>query len=616
MIKPRSAAPPARRRDDPRGGGIVVVALLFSFLGASLVGAFLQYATNEARLSRRALDYQKARIAAEAGLDYGVLQLRNLILRHQLRLPRATLQNQLDALPPPPAFPGYVYTTTDGTATFRLRVENDVALDTVITNGTQCRGLIGDSQTYTVTVGARNPASDVGAVLRLRLHAVGVFLIRYAIFYENDCEILPGPNMTITGPVHCNSDLYLGANNSLRFDDRVTSVSRILNRRKDNTSVPGGHVRILNTLGASEPMKRGTHILDSNYDQWISESLEVWTGRALSGAHGMQALRPPIAPVDTPRDIIERPLATNAPAYQADTETEKFANKASLRIHVDAAGNVSATNFYGGAVALGLTQPVTNGAYGGRPPYDKANRGRYSLSGAGAVDTTQTNLYDAREERYVAPVDIYVDRLVPIIDSLGYGTTENNGLVYVTREPTPDGRMPAVRLRNGHEIALPEGLSIVSDLPVYIEGQYNVTDPKTAMVAGDAVTMLSQNWQDARSIAALNQRSVIRTTNNCVIMTGNTETRSGAYNGGVENVLRFLENWNGQRYVYRGSIIDLWYSRTATGAWVYGNNRYTAPTRDWGYDDIYRTSNPPGMTRVFGLEEIAWEELSWREAIW
>ena len=87
----------------------------------------------------------------------------------------------------------------------------------------------------------------------------------------------------------------------------------------------------------------------------------------------------------------------------------------------------------------------------------------------------------------------------------------------------------------------------------------------------------------------------------------------GDYNGGLENVLRFQENWTGTTVTYRGSVIDLWYAEVVRGAW-YGSY-YTAPNRDWGYDAMYR-SVPPGMTRVFGLEEIEWVDSSWDQVGW
>jgi hypothetical protein len=53
-------------------------------------------------------------------------------------------------------------------------------------------------------------------------------LFQFAIFYERDLEIANGPNFTITGPVHTNSNLYLSPDGStLTFNGNVTTVGRI-----------------------------------------------------------------------------------------------------------------------------------------------------------------------------------------------------------------------------------------------------------------------------------------------------------------------------------------------------------------------------------------------------
>jgi hypothetical protein len=128
--------------------------------------------------------------------------------------------------------------------------------------------------------------------------------------------------------------------------------------------------------------------------------------------------------------------------------------------------------------------------------------------------------------------------------------------------------------------------------------------------------MLSKNWQDARSTSGVNSRQAVDTEFNTVVMTGNTETiEDGQYNGGLENVLRFMESWRNDTVTFRGSIIDLWYSRIATADW---NNRYyyDAPRRDWEFDPILRNQAPPGVPRVFGLEMLTWRVSSWEEQGW
>jgi hypothetical protein len=182
-------------------------------------------------------------------------------------------------------------------------------------------------------------------------------------------------------------------------------------------------------------------------------------------------------------------------------------------------------------------------------------------------------------------------------------------------------KQPVVRIRNGQE--LPNGgLSFAADLPVYVEGDDNVDgDVKPALVTGDAVTLLSTEWQDASSHAGIDVRRASSTDYNAVIMTGNTDREfpsvdgEGAYNGGLENVLRFQEKWSGETVTFRGSIIDIWRSETANSPWHYGSY-YTALNRDWGYDELYRTGAPPGIPRLFGLKELAWERSTFEAEGW
>jgi hypothetical protein len=448
-----------------------------------------------------------------------------------------------------------------------------------------------------------------------------LYLIRYGVFYDDDLEILPGPSMWFYGRTHSNRDIYLGG--PLSFYDRVTAHGNIYHRRKDDGSRPG-EAKIADASGTLVSMLDRGRYIDSDDADWMAESVRRWQGNVASAVHGTPALNPPIDPTSAPHDLIERPLPVGDAAYRAETEREKFANKAALTIHVDATGHLRATDTRGNDVtpAFSNASLTVSGYASGKPLYAKNADGTYPMTVRGSYDVTQADFRDQREGTPMAPVDIYVDELLQAFPALYNGTysvDDGRGIVYVTRDD-PDGAgtgvQPCVRVRNGREIAAPFGLSIVSDLPVYVEGDYNTVNGKPALVAGDAVTLLSKAWQDARSADAnCSTRTAANTAYNTVIMTGNTVTTPGHYNGGLENVLRFLENWTSKTVAYRGSIIDLWESEIATSAWVYGGY-YTAPNRDWGYDTRYLTQNPPGMTRVLGIEELLWTRSTWGAEGW
>ncbi|KPL05907.1 hypothetical protein AMJ86_10410 [bacterium SM23_57] len=123
---------------------------------------------------------------------------------------------------------------------------------------------------------------------------------------------------------------------------------------------------------------------------------------------------------------------------------------------------------------------------------------------------------------------------------------------------------------------------------------------------------MSDNWDDGNSTKSLSYRVACETRVNACIMTGNTETPfGGSYNGGLENLPRFLEHWSGRWFHFSGSLVDMWYSDQATGPWGYGVY-YTAPYRDWHYDtDLLSPSNwPPGSPRVHTVQRGIWRQIS------
>ena len=180
-------------------------------------------------------------------------------------------------------------------------------------------------------------------------------------------------------------------------------------------------------------------------------------------------------------------------------------------------------------------------------------------------------------------------------------------------------------MTNGSELATPT--TVVSDNPAYVRGNYHTVNKKGAAVIADAVTILSTRWGDvngdgditdagdgdlAYSSQVLGDRQAWDTTVNAAVMLGNTDTVVGVqYNGGVENVMRFLETWSGDTFTYLGSIIDLWNARKATGDWIYGSPIYTAPNRNWAFDtDFLDPANlPPGTPNVYTIRVIGWERV-------
>jgi len=634
-------APQGRCRARGDSGFGLPATMVITTVACAVVGVVLHHSSVTAHQTRMAHDYQRAQIAAESALDYGVMKLRDVIAQYRLSpyVSASELQQVLDTIQPPePPMAPYAYRSPDGEPAFRITVTTPVTSG-LIGEGAIGRGLDGLYQQFTITAGAVNAENGRGVVLEQRVQALLVSVVRYGVFYGVELEIQPGPHMEFHGRVHSNRDMYLGG--TLRFFDRVTAHGRIYHRRKDNHE-RHGEAFASDTQGRMVSMRVGgeTPWLDADHPSWLSQSLARWQGQVMDGAHGTSSLLPPISAHDSPRTIIERPLPPEHEAYREETEREKFANKAALYIHVDEDNAVTVTDRWGADVTEFFTPAVP--AEAGRDPvsklplHEKDDAGGYVLEEPGVYQVLDEAFFDAREQTRMSPVDLYLDQLLESFPQLydgTYSTVDGRGIVYVTRDLPPEapGRpLPCVRLRNGSDILPFMGISIVSDLPVYVEGDFNTAlGSKPVLVAGDAVTLLSKAWEDAHSMKAPapGRRQAEDTHYNLVVMGGNVETVGSHYSGGLENVIRFLEHWqaNNKTVTFRGSIITLWNSQVATGPWYYNNGpsdipahrfRYTAPRRDWGYDPIYQSQNPPGMTMVMGMEEVAWRRLRWEDVTW
>ena len=125
------------------------------------------------------------------------------------------------------------------------------------------------------------------------------------------------------------------------------------------------------------------------------------------------------------------------------------------------------------------------------------------------------------------------------------------------------------------------------------------------------MTVLSNSWSDANAagttLSALSTRVASTTTVKAAIMAGNKDTVGTQYSGGVENFMRFLENWSGKTLNYAGSLTCLWQSQQAAGNWPGTGTVYNPPTRNWQYG-MTSANLPPGTPRVRNVERTAWRQ--------
>jgi hypothetical protein len=165
------------------------------------------------------------------------------------------------------------------------------------------------------------------------------------------------------------------------------------------------------------------------------------------------------------------------------------------------------------------------------------------------------------------------------------------------------------------------GLTIVSENPVYLQGDWNSNDAgvsdfngthaATSIIA-DALVLLSNSWNDAVSFAFPYQYAGNRSRNTQVwyrvaIIAGKgmafpqpagTATDFGT-DGGAHNFLRFLEDGD-QAVNYQGATATFFYNRQAVGTYKCCSTVYGAPTRSYAFDtDFLNPALLPPNTPVF-----------------
>ena len=238
-----------------------------------------------------------------------------------------------------------------------------------------------------------------------------------------------------------------------------------------------------------------------------------------------------------------------------------------------------------------------------------------------------------------------------------YSTTDNIWPMLVAQHANAPRENPplffrrAVKIVNANNLtalgACPGGqncgLAIATENPVYVQGDYNTnsagggsnwTDPYVASsISADAVSLLSNNWNDVNSFSTPycgddtscpSNRTAVTSYYRMAILAGVAGTfplpggttsatvpQDFGTNGGVHNFLRYLEDWGGQSLYYKGSIVQLYYSRQANGTYKCCTTVYSPPSRGYNFDTdfldpiklpprtpLFRDVNTTGWTRL------------------
>ncbi|RTZ89790.1 MAG: hypothetical protein DSY92_08145 [Planctomycetota bacterium] len=403
-------------------------------------------------------------------------------------------------------------------------------------------------------------------------------LFDFAIFYDDDLELLPGPSMTFAGKVHANGDIYVGVGGTLTIDsDYFRCTGEIFRERKNNGSTTNGTVKIQDSDGNFQTLANNQDFdAWSDPQDWIDFADGQWGGTVQTGSHGI--------------------LTQNAPDIGSIANNGHYRNSADLVIRNDHIYHVQ------NGVEVDITLQMPN-----------------------AISESTTDMYDAREETYVplTELDLSNPAFQNYVTSINSDADPTNDIhqVYAYRSPDPEPAnwdpgaannwLEGIRLINGSE--LPADLLFVSEDPIYVQGDFNTTNKKTAAVISDAVNLLSNNWSDDRepgdSYSDIDNAA--ETTYNMAMITGNVRTPDGGgnYSGGLENLPRFHEKWSNKKANINGAFINLFQSRVATERWG-KSGVYKPPIRNWLFDsDLLNSSTLRNLfPQAVGIDRLVWDE--------
>jgi hypothetical protein len=434
----------------------------------------------------------------------------------------------------------------------------------VIPRGETFQNLHATENHYVVTSRAKNGAGHIEATLEMHFKSRRVGLFQFPAFYDKDLEIVLPQDLLLAGPLHTNGDLYLGCDNTLDIAGQVTLAGRLFRGKKDSDTCMAGPVRVSDPQTLTELPACG-----AGRAEIVQTDVVAW--------HRMVDTE--VAPVAVPAIDMLDPVAGRA-----------YWDAAHLRIVLDLD-----------------PMPVVEV----RNADGTLSAAKTALLTGCAAATTSLTLYNHREGTYIRMLDLDLDQLLSCADletltGLPLSTLPATALIL---HLTVDGPGSAgfnnygVRLLEGEQLpaALPggaalAGLTVASDQALYVQGHFNRTAKRPVALLADSMNVLSNGWDDAASnpLQPFTGRVPADTTIQAALLAGTDSTGgaegvggqdAGAFNGGLQNLMRLHEDWNGTyTLTFVGSFVSLHVPRHVSGAWAYGDPQYTPPIRNIAFD--------------------------------
>jgi hypothetical protein len=550
-------------RDNRKKGYALITALVITSISLMILMSALGSTSTNTKQTIANAQYFTSASAAEAATekvlskflkDYqtsGEATVYASLANYQAMVPNSGENNYWDKFEFSDGNGGAGHTFID-----RIKASQYIDLDS------EYKNLKGWASTYRIISNARekNTSYSITAAVAQDIQTASIPIFQFAIFYNIDLELHSMTTMDILGRVHSNGNLYTYPSKNTTFWSDVTTAGTIIKTRK-----PG----------------------DPDYSKSPPDGRTIFKAKSDTK---VSSLTLPIGTNNTPdavREILNPPPSDES--MDSVMGKQRYYNKAELVITL--------TNHTVTALAKAPFSTTT---------YD------IPYSNLKSIINTNVSFTDQREDKVVKATELDVSKLTSWANTNvsvqnAIGTVPN--IIYVAdNRKLSSSQLGAVRLVNGSTLPA-GGLTVATPNPLYIKGNYNqptskylnttnTTTTQPASLVSDALTILSSNWDDSKSNYSYANRDASSTTVNAAVLTGivETSTTKHIYSGGAHNLGRFLEDWSGRTFTYNGSMVVLFPSSKATGAFQQPGAYYYPPARDYSFDLNFMdgTKLPPG----------------------
>jgi hypothetical protein len=517
------------------------------------------------------------------------------------------------------------------------------------------------AHTYDIEGISESNTDSTSEKIKERIRVLETPLVQYFIFFGQtgsaaDLQLFPSPIFNMWGRIHSNGNIFIGSEsttiNLRNYDDQgnlsphlLSASGKIVTRRKNSAQ------SFNNTVFIKTSATGDTFIPFLPLPPVIDSTNQV----------EQEALFNEFVLVNQPefttpsRDLIRRGAFYEQRASRPEINT------------IDGLVIAGKGDLGPGQIEVSVSRPVLT---------DVTNLIKLRQSSPGnninglpeKIIREQQNAFgDCREgDRQVNTTDIDINALerwyVEYLKDLGLDLAGDGILIYASRSPEGDftnknGNLEAIRLVANSPSSLPQLLdetTIVTDNPMYVQGDFNTIETRGVALISDAFNILSNNFRNhvncgpdfppscqpgplgpnrippnggkacgVSSAQLLFNFQGTETTVNAAVFSGNVPGTT--IGDGVHIYPRFHEFWYTTRFPQNfgrfgnrppdlnilGSFINLWTSQQADGEFIpFTNDLYSAPRRNWGWDVRFGDPEfwPPFIPSVFTVERVGFLE--------